>query len=298
LNYEWLSATATGLFDESRDVRTFTARRLETSLQFDSRWSRVTTLLHRYAFRRVTLDESSLRISRDERDRLGAPVLVALLSQTYLRDTRDDPTDARQGIFSSVDFGVSARQIGSQASFARMVLQNSSYHPFRRRFTLARSFQIGLLAPYGQGREVITERFFAGGGNSHRGFAVNQAGPRDAETGFALGGNALLFNSVEMRFPVWGLNLGGVVFHDMGNVFTRIKDLTLLRHHQHDETDYRYLAHTAGFGLRYRTPVGPVRFDVGYNLNPTRVGTRIGTPEASVQTLSRWQFLVSIGQSF
>jgi outer membrane protein assembly factor BamA len=298
LNYPWLNATATALFDESRDVRTFTARRLETSIQFDTRRSRVTTLLHRYAFRRVTLDESTLRISPSEQARLGDPVLVALMSQTWLRDTRDDPTDARQGVFSSVDFGVSAKQIGSQASFVRMVLQNSSYHPFRRRFTIARSFQIGLLSPYGQGREVISERFFAGGGNSHRGFAVNQAGPRDAETGFAVGGNALLFSSTELRFPVWGVNLNGVLFHDMGNVFQRVKDLTILRHHQHDEGDYRYLAHAVGIGLRYRTPVGPVRFDVGYNLNPTRVGTRLGTPEAAVQTLSRWQFLVSIGQSF
>ena len=144
---------------------------------------------------------------------------------------------------------------------------------------------------------MITERFFAGGGNSHRGFAVNQTGPRDPETGFAVGGNALLFHSLELRFPVWGANLGGVLFHDMGNVFSRVRDLTL-RQHQTDALDYRYLAHAVGPGLRYRTPIGPVRFDVGYNLNPTRVATRVGTPEERVQTLSRWQFLVSIGQSF
>ncbi len=83
----------------------------------------------------------------------------------------------------------------------------------------------------------------------------------------------------------------------MGNVFSRVQDLTL-RQHQSDAQDYRYLAHAVGPGLRYRTPIGPVRFDVGYNLNPTRVATRVGTPEERVQTLSRWQFLVSIGQSF
>lgn len=306
LNHPWLNATATGLFDETRDVRTFTARRLETALQFESRWSRVTTLFNRYAFRRVTVDTSTLRISEDQIAIVRRPVLVGMVSQTWYRDTRDDPTDSRRGVFSSVDFGAAAKQIGSEASFLRLVLQNSSYHPFRRRFTIARSFQLGLMSPFGKGREVdlggetirttdipISERFFAGGGNSHRGFAVNQAGPRDLETGFAVGGNALLFHSVELRFPVWGENFSGVLFHDMGNVFARVKDLTL-RQHQRDEQDYRYIVHAVGFGLRYRTPVGPVRFDMGYNLNPTRVSLQDG----SVQTLSRWQFLVSIGQSF
>jgi outer membrane protein assembly factor BamA len=267
----------------------------------------VTRLFNRYSFRRVTVDTSTLRISEDQIPIVRRPVLVGMLSQTWIRDTRDDPTDAQRGVFSSADFGVAAKQIGSQASFLRLVLQNSSYHPFRRRFTIARSVQLGLMSPFGKGRDVvldegrtirttaipIPERFFAGGGNSHRGFAVNQAGPRDLETGFAVGGNALLFHSMEFRFPVWGENFSGVLFHDMGNVFASVKDLTL-RLHQRSEQDYNYIAHAAGFGLRYRTPVGPVRFDLGYNLNPTRVSLRDG----SVQTLSRWQFLVSIGQSF
>jgi outer membrane protein assembly complex protein YaeT len=310
LNHPWLNATATALFDETRDVRTFTARRLETALQFETQWSRATTFFNRYSFRRVTVDTSTLRIAEDQIPIARRPVLVGMLSQTWYRDTRDDPTDARRGVFSSADFGVAAKQIGSEASFLRLVLQNSSYHPFRRRFTIARSFQLGMMSPFGKGREVnvgdatirttdipIPERFFAGGGNSHRGFAVNQAGPRDLETGFAVGGNALLFHSLEFRFPVWGETLSGVLFHDMGNVFARVKDLTL-RLHQRNEQDYNYLAHAAGFGFRYRTPVGPVRFDMGYNLNPTRVATQVGTPDAGVQTLSRWQFLVSIGQSF
>ena len=306
LNHPWLNATATALFDETRDVRTFTARRLETALQFETRWSRATTLFNRYSFRRVTVDTSTLRIAKDQIPIARRPVLVGMMSQTWFRDTRDDPTDARRGVFSSVDFGVAAKQIGSEASFVRLVVQNSSHRPFRRRFTIARSFHLGLMSPFGKGRELdiggetirttdipIPERFFAGGGSSHRGFAVNQAGPRDLETGFAVGGNALLFNSVEFRFPVWGESFSGVLFHDMGNVFARVKDLTL-RQHQKDEQDYRYIAHAVGFGLRYRTPVGPVRFDMGYNLNPTRVSLQDG----SVQTLSRWQFLVSIGQSF
>jgi outer membrane protein assembly factor BamA len=306
LNHPWLNASATALFDETRDVRTFTAERLESSLQFESKLSRLSTLFSRYTFRRVTVDTSSLRISPDQIPLVSRPVLVGIVSQTWLRDSRDDPTDARRGMFSSVDFGVAAKQLGSETSFVRMVLQNSSYHPIGRGLSLARSFQFGAMSPFGKGRTVevdgqpvvtreipIAERFFAGGGNSHRGFAVNQAGPRDPLTGFAVGGNALLFHSLELRFPVWRENISGVLFHDLGNVFDRIRDLTLRQHQTHPQ-DFRYLVHAIGLGARYRTPVGPVRFDVGYNLNPTRVLLQTGT----IETLSRWQFLVSIGQSF
>ena len=300
LNHPWLNVSATALFDESRNVRTFTAERLEASLQFESKRSRITTLFHRYSLRRV--ETSALRIPPEQIPLVDDTVLVGMLSQTWLRDTRDDPTDARQGMFSSVDFGVAAKQLGSEASFLRLVLQNSSYHPVWRRLTLARSFQFGAQSPFGKERTrvvdgqpvpriPIAERFFAGGGNSHRGFAVNQAGPR--EKGFAVGGNALLFHSLELRFPVWRESISGVLFHDLGNAFARVRDLTFRQHQTHAQ-DFRYLVHAVGFGVRYRTPVGPVRFDTGYTLNPARVLLQTG----DVQTLSRWQFLVSIGQSF
>src|SRR5262249_13068945 len=136
------------------------------------------------------------------------------------------------------------------------------------------------------------EHFFSGGVDSHRGFAVNQAGPRDPVTGYPLGGNALLLNSLELRFPIWG-QIGGVVFHDMGNVFSSFDDISL-RQHQKDPEDFSYISHALGAGLRYRTPVGPIRLDVGYNLNPTRfIIQNVGS-----QSLTRWQFLFSIGQNF
>jgi len=150
----------------------------------------------------------------------------------------------------------------------------------------------------------IAEHFFSGGANSQRGFAVNQAGPRDPFTGFPLGGNALLLNSIELRFPIWGTNIGGVLFHDAGNVFANLSDISFREHqYGHGEQpeegreNFNYISHALGFGLRYRTPVGPIRLDLGYDLNPTRY--LVQTPTGPLnQSLARWQVQFSIGQSF
>ena len=305
LNRESLNASARAFFDSTRDVRTFTAQRLEGSIQFEGRHSRATTWIPRYTFRRVRV--SNLKLSADQVPIESQPVLIGLLGFTWIRDTRDFPTNARQGMFSTVDLGVAAKQLGSGTSFVRALVQHSSYHRFGRYFVLARSTQFGVETPFGKERQIedvstraipIAERFFSGGASSHRGFGLNQAGPRDPATGFAIGGDALLLNSLELRFPLWGQNITGAVFHDAGNVYEKIGSLSL-RPHQKSLTDFNYMSHGVGLGLRYQTPVAPIRLDVGYNLNPTRflaVPAEGGDPVP--QHLSRWQFLFSVGQTF
>src|SRR6185503_28544 len=108
-----------------------------------------------------------------------------------------------------------------------------------------------------------------GGGTSHRGFGENQAGPRDLQTGFPIGGNAQFFNQVEMRFPLIGENIGGVLFHDMGNTYSTLNNLSF-RVKQNDLQDFDFMVHAVGLGVRYRTPIGPVRVDMAYSLNPPR----------------------------
>ncbi len=305
LNHESLNASARAFFDSTRDVRTFTAQRLEGSIQFESKHSRATTWIPRYTFRRVRV--SNLQLSADQVPLESQPVLVGLLGFTWVRDTRDFPADARQGMFSTVDFGVAAKQLGSETSFVRALVQHSSYHRLGGHLVLARSTQFGVETPFGKERQVedvstraipIAEKFFSGGASSHRGFGLNHAGPRDPETGFAIGGDALLLNSLELRFPIWRQNITGVVFHDAGNVYEKIGSFSL-RQHQKSLTDFSYLSHAVGLGVRYQTPVAPIRLDVGYNLNPTRflaVPAEGGDPVQ--QRLSRWQFLFSVGQTF
>ena len=105
------------------------------------------------------------------------------------------------------------------------------------------------------------------GADSLRAFPFNQAGPRDTSTGFPLGGTALLFNQTELRFPLIGDNLGGVLFHDMGNIYSSVNNISL-RFRQRNIQDFDYTVHGVGFGIRYRLPIGPVRFDLGYSINP------------------------------
>jgi len=178
-------------------------------------------------------------------------------------------------------------------------------------------------------RVPLAERLYAGGAASHRGFPINTAGPRDLLTGYPVGGTAVFVNTVELRFPAptlpyIGDSLGLVLFHDMGNVFTNISDIgpAFGRVKQPNEStcenvaitingvtgnpnagvcDFTYFSHAVGLGLRYKTPVGPIRVDFSYNLNPPtypviedfndNLGNHVGKP-------ARFNFFFSIGQSF
>lgn len=316
-NKQNLKLTFTTFFDTTRDVRTFTAQRLEGSVQAEQTWSRATTLLYRLSYRRVKVTD--LVVEEGTLPLLSRPVRVGMPSFNYIRDTRDDPLDSRKGMYTILDTGVSSRIFGSQASFARFLAQNSTYHPFqlqRTKLVLARSTRLGIEHPFGTNALIpLPERFFAGGGNSHRGFAINQAGPRDLSTGFPLGGEAMFLNNVELRLPPFALpfigeSISAVMFHDMGNVFSSTTDMfrSLFRTSQRFEStcasadpavnsacDFNYMSHAVGAGIRYRTPIGPVRVDFGYNLNPPTFPVN---RDGRTETLKRFNFFFSIGQTF
>jgi outer membrane protein insertion porin family len=133
----------------------------------------------------------------------------------------------------------------------------------------------------------LPERLYAGGATSLRGFPINGAGPRDLQTGYPVGGTAAFVNTLEFRMPAPTLPLVGnsmyfVAFHDMGNVFQNASDMfpSFLRFKQPNRQtcsnvsgsigtcDFNYFSHDVGLGARYKTPVGPIRLDFSYNLNP------------------------------
>lgn len=296
------------MYDDSRDVRTFTARRQEASIQLGQRLSRANTLLYRFTYRRVTVDPETLKISPLLIPLYSQPARLGILSGNFVADRRDDPTNATRGIYTTLDAGWASRAFGSQADFARLLVQNSTYHRFGfgRRYVLARSATFGWLHNLREDAEIpLPERFFAGGAESHRGFPQNQAGPRDLLTGFPLGGRALLVHKLELRFPLLGDTLSGVLFEDAGNLYSGLGALSL-RPRQKGLTDFDYMVHAVGFGFRYRTPIGPIRVDLAYTLNPpsfvgfrgTREELLFGGGVRTLQRISHFQFHFSLGQAF
>jgi outer membrane protein assembly factor BamA len=173
---------------------------------------------------------------------------------------------------------------------------------------LARLASVGAEFRHTNADVPFPERFFAGGVSSHRGFPDNQAGPRDLLTGFPVGGKALLMHNTELRFPLLGDNIAGVFFHDAGNVYERFSDISF-RFSQRDLKDFNYMVQAVGFGIRYRTPIGPVRLDLAWSINSPRFNGLQGSLEdlldptlANVriqeQRISRLQFHFSLGQLF
>jgi outer membrane protein assembly factor BamA len=343
------SFQASAYAEETQDINTFKETQYVGTLQLADKATPVTTLLYRYSFRKVVVSNLNAHVSPEEIPLFEQPTLVSQFGVTWLRDSRNSPAEATKGSYNSADFSDADTRIGSSASFLRFFFQNSTYYPIKRRFSFARSIRLGVLVPYHDTVSLtfpaptvapfptvipLPERFFSGGGTSLRGFALNQAGPRDANTGFPVGGQALLVLNQEIRFPMrlpfFGTAMGGAIFYDGGNVYSRLSRVSLrwkppmplFRAATGTEapcptaqplckTDYtnelNYFSHTVGFGLRYATPVGPIRIDMGYQLNrpafvipcPNTTLDANGIPICKQLTrLPGFQIFFNLGSSF
>ena len=129
-----------------------------------------------------------------------------------------------------------------------------------------------------------SQRFFAGGGTTVRGFQLDHLGAQEVLTteGLSNGGNGLLIFNLEVRRvvkQVFGRNMAAVAFVDAGNVFRRVRDVNL-----------KELRSAVGLGVRYDSPIGPLRFDVGFKT--TRLVFGNGTRERG------WEYHLSIGEAF
>jgi outer membrane protein assembly complex protein YaeT len=349
LNLENFRFTATALYDNTVDVSTFTSKRLEGTLQvlqvlYKMQDRELTTFAYRFSYRRV--EASNIEVTSNLIPLLSTPTRVGMPNFLYVRNRRDNDLESTRGSYTTVEGGVASGYFGSEADFSRFSAKNSTYHTFFRKrstgqgYVFARSTTVGIENPFGStvlldpaqpvpaGRTLVPlpERFFSGGGNSNRGFGLNQAGPRDPFTGFPVGGSAVFLNSLEMRFPNVMVpylhdNIGFTIFEDMGNVFARPQEMlsSLGRFHQpgrdfcfHEQThnlcNYNYASHAVGLGVRYQTPIGPLRFDFGYNLNPpyfpsyynivTNTVNGQQTGQFGYQRAGHFNFSFSVGQSF
>jgi outer membrane protein assembly factor BamA len=319
-----LSLQLTGFAEKSQDVATFTSTRYEGALQLVERLTPSSSLLYRYFYRRVEASNLNETINPAQIPLLSQPTLVSGAGITYARDRRDNPGDAKHGTFNTADVSVASTKLGSSASFFRGFFQNSSFNSFWRTFVFARSVRFGIEEPLANTVEGNTpfnpaectstqtapheeliplpERFFAGGGTSLRGFALNEAGPRDPCSGFPVGGLALLAFNQEIRFPMklpWiGNRLGGTLFYDGGNVYTDVSHINF-NWRPPSVTQLNYFSQTPGIGLRYPTPIGPIRVDFAYQLNPPLYQFYNSTTQQFQNLrLPNFQFSFNIGPVF
>ena len=349
------------LYDNSLNVATFTSQRMEGKIDVRQEigtrpTNHPSSVTYHFDYRRVKATNFAADFSPAEFSLFSLPAVVGGPGLTFIHDRRDNPLESTKGQYFTLDTFAASSYLGSQANFARALVKDSTYYSFGsydHKFVFARSTTVGLEQVYHGTRilppgacEVtnlisscpsgitvipLPELFFTGGDNSDRGFSLNQAGPRDPDSGFPVGGSALFIDNEELRFPsvslpYLGEGFGFAIFHDMGNIFTAGHDMVkgVLRWHQEDpaqclmaggapdkscmtyfnNTGYDYTSHAVGLGLLYKTPIGPFRFDFGYNLNPpyyfqglvNSTGNLTGNFET--QRLRHFNVFFSIGQPF
>jgi len=201
-----------------------------------------------------------------------------ILGSALSRDTRDFILNPRSGEYRYVSADVAGGVLGGDNEFYTATGNYQRYHAVRMGSVLAWRVRVGFADAYGSSPEVPVEnRFFLGGGNSVRGYGESSLGPRYIDQGGVLrvnGGDFMMLANVEVRFPFpllgkW--NFGGAFFLDSGNVWASASDVQagdFRLYSKSAETtfdDYRY---GVGFGIRYNTPIGPIRLDYGYPTKP------------------------------
>jgi outer membrane protein insertion porin family len=272
------------------------------------------TVTGRYTFDYTKLFDE--RIAPEDQlliDRLFPQVKLSKIFGGILRDSRDDVLDPQRGAVIGVDGSVAARVLGSEVGFVKTFAQGFVYRRLPgRRVVIAAGARVGLAVGFSQdipppleiaslqpGTDFAadpepvptvfpvsikdlpaSERFFGGGDTTVRGFALDRLGTEETldPQGFPQGGNGMAIFNLETRAPYWK-NLQFVWFVDAGNVFKYAGDIRL--------GDIRV---TSGLGLRYRSPIGPLRVDWGWKLN-TRLELSGGRERSNV-------LHISLGQAF
>jgi outer membrane protein assembly factor BamA len=282
LRYWPVSTTASVYYTEERNAESeladpFNVDRFGVSVQQER------TLANKYVWNYGYRWERARKFAALD-DPSGERITVSPLTSTFTREARDEVLDASRGSFTSHGFSYSPTWLGADSSYIKYYGQYAHYFPLeparrkrftneilRPRFVYATGVRLGLAHGFGD-RVPETERFYAGGSNTLRGFEQNAVGPIGPDR-IPTGGEALLVLNNEVRVPLFRI-VDGVGFVDIGNVFDRFSDF-----------DFTDLRETAGVGIRVRTPWFLVRGDYGVVLDQ-RPGERRG------------RFYFSIGQAF
>jgi outer membrane protein assembly factor BamA len=254
------------------------------------------TVRSSYRLSRRWQARAALTSERDEFSEFDEGVLIPELGREFINpsgllyadmgvsfDGTDSLFEPSRGSMINLSHQVGIPVLGGEYAYNRTTLLVTRYIEIRNGWVLAGKLLPGVIFGYGgeNDRVPLFQRLFAGGANSVRGYERRQLGPKDDPKAFGqerdpepVGGRALFETSLEVRFPISG-NLTGAAFVDAGNVWS-----------DPDEMSFGDIKYTPGVGIRYRTPVGPVRLDVA---------RRTANDE---DFLPNWVFHISIGPAF
>jgi outer membrane protein assembly complex protein YaeT len=204
------------------------------------------------------------------------------------RSTADNLLNAHRGYQVAFHAEQAGRLMPGTFNYYAVSADGRHYLPIGRKLTVASRLQFGNIRPLGEPNRQgsleenipFSKRYFLGGATSIRGWGRYEVSPL-SDSGEPYGGDSMLAASAELRAVLHG-SLGGVFFLDAGNVWAESWGIKL--------DDLRY---AIGPGLRYQTPIGPIRFDLGYQLNPIPGLTVNGSEQTR-----RWRLHFSIGQAF
>jgi len=187
------------------------------------------------------------------REDTGA-LVISGIRLGIIYDTRDNPFYPEKGILSGISAKLTSPVFLSETSFIKLMFYGNAYQELIKGVVFAISLRGGIAQGYLKTDELpIVERFFLGGRTTVRGYEQDTLGPKGSD-GNPTGGNVFLMENLEIRTSL-GKGIGIVAFLDGGNVWVKIKDI--------NSTDIKF---TTGLGLRYNTPVGPIRIDYGQKL--------------------------------
>jgi len=292
-------AIVTGTFEQQART-SFNFARRAVSAEMARRLTRQIGVSGSYQLQRTRVfDESVNPADQLLIDRLFPQVRLSLVSSSVVLDTRDDPVDPGAGEYVSGNIQVAARRIGSEVGLAKTFMRAQLFRtvPSTKRFVLAGNASVGLATGFPREVRIVdtlgqvttqivedlpaSERFYAGGDNGPvRGFSLDAVGIPNStldKDGFPIGGNAALIFNAELRTTVWN-KVQAVGFLDAGNVFARVSAI-----------DVGVLRSAVGFGVRYKSPVGPIRVDLGFKVHREEIaGAREGLTA----------LVISLGQAF
>lgn len=200
-------------------------------------------------------DISNLDKEEEEETEEGVTIF-SVLSQKFIANYRDNDAYPTTGSYHSIEFNESLKAIGSDVDYWKVYGETAWYFSLYERVVLSFSIRAGVITPFGDSDTIpIQRRFFSGGANTVRSYKTNQMPPFNNKHN-PKGGEGIFLFSTEIRIPIYG-NFGISPFFDTGEIIHTVRNFS----------DYKisHLRYGVGLSLWYQTPIGPIRFDMGFN---------------------------------